>query len=368
MTPTPLEMCEEEEFGGEAYFNLSDKDNEISNNDPNVDIQYYYSEEDALAGVSGTEIPKDTPFLSGTTVVYVRVSTQPHIESESCSVVLPLDIIVNEKPQMNEIETYLICEENATGFHQFNLHDKDSEILGNRAAEDYIIKYYGSEADAEADTNPIAYNYTNTVAWEQEIWVRLERVDTGCYNVRSLILRIEERVFAYPPESVEYCDIDGVNDGMTTVDLTLMDEEIKLVQNVPNAQLGVNYYAGESDYANGIVIPDPSNYTTTSVPQVIVAEVYQIITNDEGQIEQGQCRATVTFTLTILDAPEMHDIEDGYVCIDYRSGDRIGYLMDTGLSEEDYNFEWRRGVQVISGATGSTYEATQGGTYVVIAT
>src|SRR5690606_5870540 len=368
MNPEPLESCEEEQFGGEGYFTLSDKDIEIANNDPNLLIEYYYSEADALAGVDGTEIPKDEPFYSGTTEIYVRVSTQPHIESESCFVVLPLNLIVNEKPTIPAISPYLICEQHASGAHQFNLHDKDAEILGNRDAADYIIKYYRTEEDAEADTNPVAYNYTNETLWEQELWVRLESVETGCYQTSSFILRIEERVFAHEPESVEFCDIDGVNDGSTEVDLTTMDEEIKLIQNVPNANLGVNYYASESDYANGNAIADPSAYITQVTPQTIVAEVYQIFLDEEGNEVQGMCRATVMFEITVIDAPEMNDIEDGYICIDYRTGNPTPYLMDTGLSESEHTFVWTRNNQTINGATQSYYEATQGGTYTVTVT
>ena len=368
MNPTPLTNCEEVEFGGEATFILSDKDTEIANNDPDVLIQYYYSEADALAGIAGTEIPKNDPFLSTTTVIYVRVSTQPHIESESCFVVLPLDVIVNAKPNMPTISPFLICEENATGFHQFNLQDKFGEILGNRNPADFTIKYYTNEVDAEADENPIAYNYTNTTQWQQEIWVRLEDNATGCHNVRNMFLRIEERVFAYEPESVEFCDIDGVNDGLTTVDLTIMDNEIKLVQAIANTQLGVFYYASQADYLNGNPIPDATNYTTVSNPQTIIAEVYQIFTDIDGNPVPGLCRATVEFEISVIDAPEMNDIADGFICIDYRSGNRTPYLMDTGLSESDHSFVWTRNNQVIAGATQSFYEATQGGTYTVTVT
>src|SRR5690606_6511576 len=203
------------QFGGEGYFMLSDKDIEIANNDPNLDIKYYYSEADALAGADNTEIPKEEWLYSSTTIVYVRVSTQPHIESEVCTVVLPLELIVNEKPVIPEIGPYLHCETDATGYHQFDMSEKDGEVLGSRNAEDYLIKYYRSAEDAEADVNPIASRYTNEEAWDQEIWVRLEDKETGCYHTTSFHLRIEERVFAHQPESLEYCDIDGVNDGST---------------------------------------------------------------------------------------------------------------------------------------------------------
>src|SRR5690606_21725797 len=106
LNPEPLEACEDEQFGGEGYFMLSDKDIEIANNDPNLDIKYYYSEADALAGADNTEIPKEEWLYSSTTIVYVRVSSQPHIESEVCTVVLPLELIVNEKPVIPEIGPY----------------------------------------------------------------------------------------------------------------------------------------------------------------------------------------------------------------------------------------------------------------------
>src|SRR5690606_32945453 len=235
-------------------------------------------------------------------------------------------------------------------------------------AADYIIKYYRSEDDAIFDTNPIAMHYTNEEAWDQEIWVRLEDKETGCYHTTSFHLRIEERVFAHQPESLEYCDIDGVNDGSTEVDLTLMDEEIKLIQNVPNNQLGVNYYASEADYLNGTPITNPEAYITEVTPQTIIAEVYQIFIDEDGNEETGLCRDTVSFEITVIDAPEMLDISDGFICIDYRTGNATPYLMDTGLSESAYTFVWTRNGQTLNGATQSYYEATQGGTYTVTAT
>src|SRR5690606_11716062 len=132
LNPEPLESCEDEQFGGEGYFMLSDKDIEIANNDPNLDIKYYYSEADALAGADNTEIPKEEWLYSSTTIVYVRVSTQPHIESEVCTVVLPLELIVNEKPVIPEIGPYLHCETDATGYHQFDMSEKEGEVLGSR--------------------------------------------------------------------------------------------------------------------------------------------------------------------------------------------------------------------------------------------
>src|SRR5690606_35307482 len=286
------------------------------------------------------------------------------------SVVLPLDLIVNEKPTIpaEASSPYLICESDATGYHQFDMSERDELVLAGRNAADYIIKYYRSEADAIFDTNPIAMHYTNEEAWDQEIWVRLEDKETGCYHTASFHLHIEERVFAHMPESLEYCDIDGVNDGSTEVDLTLLDDEIKLIQNIPNNQLGVNYYASEADYLNGTPIADPTSYITEVTPQTIIAEVYQIFLDEEGNVTAGLCRDTVSFEITVIDAPEMLDIADGFLCIDYRSGEATPYLMDTGLSESEYTFEWTINGQTIGGATHSYHEAIEAGVYTVTAT
>src|SRR5690606_25498631 len=96
----------------------------------------------------------------------------------------------------------------------------------------------------------------------------------------------------------------------------------------------VNYYASEADYLNGTPIADPTSYITEVTPQTIIAEVYQIFLDEEGNVTAGLCRDTVSFEITVIDAPEMLDIADGFLCIDYRSGEATPYLMDTGLDRK----------------------------------
>ena len=60
-------------------------------------------------------------------------------------------------------------------------------------------------------------------------------------------------------------------------------------------------------------------------------------------------------------------INDGVICLNSNSSNQ-SYLLDTNLNSSDYSFVWTLNGNVIPNATGNTYNATQIGTYTVVAT
>ena len=63
-------------------------------------------------------------------------------------------------------------------------------------------------------------------------------------------------------------------------------------------------------------------------------------------------------------------MDDEYIlCVDSNGTEVVGPpLLDTGLSDADYSFEWSLDGAVIAGATSSSYLALQGGMYDVLVT
>src|SRR5690606_24788644 len=135
----------------------------------------------------------------------------------------------------------LACMDTPADFTIFNLHDKDSEALGTANPADFIVRYFLTKENAEDNENPLPYTYMNTTALQQVIWVRVENKDTGCFSIASFPLQIEQAVYAFTPNSREFCETDYVNDGISLIDLSVFDAEIIGTQPL-SANLVVDYH------------------------------------------------------------------------------------------------------------------------------
>src|SRR5690606_20418090 len=121
-------------------------------------------------------------------------------------------------PVVGPMTALLACMDNPVDFTVFNLHDKDAQAIAAEVAagadpSDFDIKYFVSEENAEDNVNPLPFTYMNTTARRQIIWVRVENKDTGCFNIASFPLQIEQAVYAFTPSNTEFCETDYVNDG-----------------------------------------------------------------------------------------------------------------------------------------------------------
>src|SRR5699024_7270021 len=77
---------------------------------------------------------------------------------------------------------------------EFDLTENDPNVLGDQDPDDFTIKYYESETNAEDGDNAIAdpehYDYPDPDAESVTIWVRMESIKddgeaSGCYQIGS---------------------------------------------------------------------------------------------------------------------------------------------------------------------------------------
>src|SRR5690606_7033989 len=133
-----------------------------------------------------------------------------------------------------------------------------------------------------------------------------------------------------------FCETDYVNDGISLIDLTILDVEI--IGNQPlTPDLEVDY-----ERWDGSSIADP-----TSV-QVYDGEVLRaIVYNVDSDL---LCSSEITFTVHLKDAPVVETLEDGVVCYEYRDAWSLvsGHYLDTGVTESGYTFEWTRDGQPLT--------------------
>lgn len=372
--PDALESCENEEGKGVGTFNLLKSVMDITKGDATLELAFYANKIDAENGDLNAAFQLDEDgnlqINSSSRTIYVRVENSLVEGDIACYVLVELKLKVNPIPYIREIKPYIYCLDERVEYMTFNLESKNSEVLNGRDKEDFSITYhkYRENKDTKANNrndvllgkDKLPYIYTNEVEFTETVWVRIEDLKTGCVNVKTFILQIEDKVEAFPVEGKEYCDDNDVataiiNDGFTRIDLTEYSADI--IGNVDNAgDMIVIYYASEGDYLSGNPILTPNEYLTGT--RTIIA----IVKNKSDKL---YCEARVEFTITVHKLPEVLPIEGGYICTDFETGEVTPLLIDSKLDSSLYNFVWLFDDVEIEGANLSYYEATKAGKYTV---
>ena len=94
----------------------------------------------------------------------------------------------------------------------------------------------------------------------QTVWVRVEDVNTGCYDTTTLELVVEQAPAAFTPTPLEYCDPDSDGFGV----FTLTDSEAEITGGA--AGLTVTYHETMADAMNNInALSSPYNNIVVNI-------------------------------------------------------------------------------------------------------
>ena len=263
-----------------------------------------------------------------------------------------------------------ICDELDADYYEnnddmatFDLTVKNNEITAGNTS--WIVTYYETQANAQADVSPIAdpTMYTNMMvgtnpANPQTVYVRVTDADTGCFSFTTLTIRVLPNPTPLQnPTDLELCDdvnVVGPNDLIEIFDLTT--NEVATI----NGELGVSasYYTDLDDAlmgTNQIVDPtahsneDPDNPGVAITPQTI----YLRVTNGTDASGTGGtgCYTIVSFDITVNPLPVVSPIEDYIYCELFNDG-QYGFDLESKTPE------------ILNGQDGTiftvTYHETQG--------
>ncbi|MDG1314154.1 MAG: T9SS type B sorting domain-containing protein, partial [Flavobacteriaceae bacterium] len=308
LTPDTLEVCDDD-FDGFGLFDLSLSNEQILNGlDPlEFEVTYYEVLENAETATSPIATPFSYTNLNPTNhEVYVRVE---NIIS-GCYNTVPLPLLVNPLPTIVLPTPLAICDDLvADAFTAFDLTVKNTEItLGDGSLE---VVYYRSLLDAESAVNAILdpTSYTNegivpAAPNPQTLHVRVTDLDTGCYDLTTLTIRVLPNPTPSPdPVDLELCDEISSGDGLEVFDLTV-DEVFVL-----NGELGVSasYYETLEDAEAGEnAITTPEAYTNIETPLQLI---YVRVTND-----LTGCYTLVDFNIIVHPLPQANVVSDLIAC------------------------------------------------------
>jgi len=257
VVPDELFSCDEVPNDGFADFDLTVRDAQIINGQPNTFVTYYEDAVDAEAGNTNF-IALPTAFENttiDTQIVFARLEET----ILGCYDVVELVLTVNAAPAITDpIEDYALCDNDEDLTEIFDLTSKYDEIVNTLS--DITLTYYNSEASAEVPSNPILTpdNYPSTGA--EVIWFRAVNLE-GCATIGFFNLIIDTVPIFQEVPLFQLCD-DAVVDGFTDFDLEI---QTPIIQD-GDTNLIVTYHLDPLDAEAGTIPSLSSPYTNIINP------------------------------------------------------------------------------------------------------
>jgi gliding motility-associated-like protein len=307
--PTPLEVCDDSEADGVTAIDLSLKDAEITNNQPDLVVSYHYSPMDADSGSNAIALPYVN--LNTNETLYVRVTNN----QTGCVSTTTLEVVVRANPVINLEPLFMdACDSDYDGFANFNLNEIVDEVL--QGLTGVSVSFYETLEDGHAGTNPIANvsNYQNINFEEQIVFIRVEDNITGCATVRPFEIHTNLLLTGTEIRDFSLCDID--NDGVES--FNLFNIATVMMNDLPD--LSFNFYLSEEDRENQInALPILTPFIPTENPQVIYLEVMSPTCTEYDTIEF--IINPITEFESIGSADYCDTDQDGFTIIDLSSFD-----------------------------------------------
>lgn len=203
--PTDLLACNDADQNGLSSIHLHEKDDEITNGQSHLTVEYYHTQSDANEGVNAIISPYNNQ--SRTETLFVRVSDA----STGCFSTTMLDIKVLDKPVLMLGNHYLDgCDSDHDGFTQFNLNDITPDILNGLT--DVSVTFHEIYEDALSGTNaiPNPSSYTNIQKDYQTLFIRVLDGTSACASVTSFEIHTNLLLTGTRIEDFSICDVkDG---------------------------------------------------------------------------------------------------------------------------------------------------------------
>lgn len=329
--PTDLIVCDDAMADGVTTIDLTQKNDEITNNQPILQVSYHNTQSDADTGNNPIAMPYVN--VSSNEQVFVRVTHS----GTGCISTTTLNVLVLPNPVVNSEDLFLdACDPQHDGFANFNLNDITIDVL--QGLTGVSVSFYEDFNDAELGVNAITdpSNYENIVIDEQTLFIRVQDDETGCATVVSF--EIHSNLLLTGTEISNFTNCDNGNDGEESFSLSVIAEGI--INDLPN--VSVQFYLTEVDRDNQTNALDISvPFTPTENPQIIYIELNSPTCTEFESIE------LVTLPIIEFDSIGSVDVcdtdQDGFTTIelanfdDLITGGQTGFTVFYFATEEDAN-------------------------------
>ncbi|WP_369047503.1 T9SS type B sorting domain-containing protein, partial [Tenacibaculum sp. UWU-22] len=253
-----LVLCDDDTDGIQT-FDLTAQNSTILGTQSSSDfsVTYYTNKADATSG--SNQITNPTSFTNTTAnqqTIYVRVENN----TTSCfNDLTDFDLIVNPKPKANPASDLVLCDDasdgsNTNGIQNFDLESQTPTVLGNQDPATFQVTYHSSKTDAENGNNLLSSPFTNTIANQQTIYVRVTNKNTGCYTSNTTFNLIVNPIpIANHVDDLQVCDDDSDGSARNgfAQNINLESQTSGILGSQDAASYTVTYHASLADAQNG---------------------------------------------------------------------------------------------------------------------
>lgn len=283
--PIPdLDVCAP---GASTTVNLSASGNiAIGTQGPSFQVAFFNSLADATSGVNA--LSANVVLAAGTHSFFAKVF---HVNNPKCFDVTSFSVHVYLQPVANAPTPYILCDDAGNdGLATFQLSGKISEIMGNQDPAMFSVAFFGSQSDADSNTNSLPATYQN-VFNPESIFVRIQNnAFPGCYATTQFQIGVSKLPVANLAPTLERCD-EG-NDGSETFDLSGQNSAILSGQSASDFEVTYHLTLQEAVVGTGTLA---NNYTNSVNPQTI----YVRLTNRTN----ANCFDTTSFEIHAVPKP-----------------------------------------------------------------
>ncbi|WP_274474680.1 choice-of-anchor L domain-containing protein, partial [Mangrovimonas aestuarii] len=232
-----------------------------------------------------------TVYESGTYAVEI-------ILSDDCFTSDSVYVEFYPSPEIVEVEDMAMCDPGAPPY-MFDLTYNESLILGTQDnADEFEITFHNSQADADADVNPIPTPETYSGTDDEVIYVRIDYPGADCYATATFTLDILFSPILNPVADLETCD-DVSNDGTEAFDLDA--QTLAILGPIEVANYTVTYHDSFADADAGVdALVSPYNnipggpqpiyirlvHTVNGCPTVPDTPVFNLIVHPRAEATQ----------------------------------------------------------------------------------
>lgn len=316
--PENVYVCDDITNDGMESFDFTDKDSEVLlAQDPlQYNVSYYEAEDDANLGENKITFPYTNNMnLGNPQTIYVRVN---NAENSNCSDVTEFQLEIFSTPQIaEEINNIEICDnliDFSDGIATLNLEDLKSTIRGLQDESETAITFHKSEENANDNVVALPLNYTNTIAFEETIYIRIENtsnpvsLSTNCFSIGSFDIIVNPIPVANDL-SILQCDEDGIPEGFTTFNINNHLEDItdNVVDNT------IEFYLSLADAENQENAINGDSFDNFFNPQTVYARVTNMSTSCINFSEISLEVSTTSSNNTSIELCDTDGTEDGFM-------------------------------------------------------
>ena len=301
--------CDDDDDGVLSFDFIDIQNQLIGTQDPTAFTVSYHT---SLAEAENGDNPLDIPYqnTAATEEIFIRIENNAN---NNCFDTTSFNLTVFDTPLANTVDTVEVCDtlddgDDANGQIEITLTDFDATVLGTQDNSLFDISYHLSQDDADSNSNPISSPYYNTTAFSYQVFVRIENnLNTNCYDTSNFTVNVNPVPIALNTTLIQ-CDEDGINDGLTTFNLSEANAE--LTNGV--AGLSTKFFLSLIDAENSAGEISAFPFTNTQNPQIVYAQVINDIT---GCFDISQISLEVSLTSgtdAVLASCDDDGVEDGF--------------------------------------------------------